>query len=943
MVDTPRKKLSLLIHACIVSSFTFPLGAYAQQNGDDQVVEELIVTGSRVRRDGYDAPTPLTVVTGDTLRDSGDTSIVAYLLTLPAVAGAWSSSAKSGVIGQGMAGLETLSLRSLGESRTLVLLDGERMTASHYEGYSDVGAIPSNLISRIDIVTGGASAVYGSDAVAGVVNFVLDKDYTGFETEVSSGFTSYGDDKNEKVTLTAGFPFANGRGHVLLSGTTYGSDGIDKDGGRNWNNTGWIKSPTPGHKPTNGLPQLRFAPNTALSTATAGGLIVGGPLKGTDFGAGGTPGNFIYGDVAGSFMTGGDWEKNNLRLLNDMKPAQSSQNTFTRVSYDLTDNFNVFGQFRWSSNKVDSFSFPMVLAGTSSRFTIQRDNAFLPASTGAAMDANNITSFPIGSWNDDMGRVDNICRRVTSEATLGAEGTFELADTEWEWRARYTVGETDLTVRNRAVSLDRYRQTIDAVTDPATGQVVCRSVLEGANNGCTPWNPMGVGVNDGNAPAHKWMIGNDGFAEQDGILELETFTAGVTGDPFSTWAGPVSVALSVENRRTSSDVQTDNLSFPSTRPLGNLTPLVGELSVKEAAIELIVPLAIDQSWARSLDLSLALRGTDYERSGRVTTWKVGSTYQMNDSIKLRFTKSKDIRAPNLFELFVPGQAGCGSAVIFDPFRGQQAPQGTCSITTGNVNLKPEIADTTGIGFVLTPSFLPALSLSVDYWEIDMTDAIQGISTQQVVDVCFLENTALGSCGAITRDDGGLITNITRFPINLAEKIVEGVDVEASYSLSENFSLHANATFYLKNFSESIFNPRTDSVGEVSGFGVPDVKANVSANYASGPYSGSLTARYVSDGVISNKYIECTAGCPAPTSEHPTINKNGIPSRTYLDGSLKYEFGIGDSEGEVFVAVRNMLDRDPPNMDSSYFYYMGLFSSNYDFFGRTFRVGVRFKI
>lgn len=316
---------------------------------------------------------------------------------------------------------------------------------------------------------------------------------------------------------------------------------------------------------------------------------------------------------------------------------------------------------------------------------------------------------------------------------------------------------------------------------------------------------------------------------------------------------------------------------------------------------------------------------------------------MNDSIKLRVTKSKDIRAPNLFELFVPGQAGCGSAVIFDPFRGEQAPQGTCAITTGNPNLKPEIADTIGIGFVLTPSFLPALSLSVDYWEIDMTDAIQGVSSQQVVDVCFLENPALGSCGAITRDDGGLITNINASPINLTEKIVEGYDVEASYSLSENISLHANATFYLKNFSESIFNPRTDSVGEVSGFGVPDVKANVSANYASGPYSGSLTARYVSDGVISNRYIECTAGCPAPTSEHPTINKNDIPGRTYLDGTLKYEFGIGDSDAEVFVAVRNMLDRDPPNMASTYFYYMGLFSSNFDFFGRTFRVGLRVKI
>jgi len=329
MLTTPRKKLSLLIHACIVSSFTFPLGAYAQQNGDGQIIEEIQVTGSRIsRRDGYSSPTPLTVVTGETLRNSADTSILTHLLTMPAVAGARTTSAQSGLFGQGMAGVEVMNLRALGQSRTLVLLDGARVTPAHYLGYTDIGSIPANLISRVEIVTGGASAVYGSDAVAGVVNFVLNKDFTGFKTEISSGFTSSGDDKNEKVTLTAGFPFASERGHVLLSGETYNTDGIDGDGGRSWNNTGWILSPNPGYATTNGQPQLRFAPNTSIATASAGGLIVAGPLKGTAFGNGGTPYQFRYGETSGAFMTGGDWQENNVRTLNDMKPAQSSQNVF---------------------------------------------------------------------------------------------------------------------------------------------------------------------------------------------------------------------------------------------------------------------------------------------------------------------------------------------------------------------------------------------------------------------------------------------------------------------------------------------------------------------------------------------------------------------------------------------------------------------------------------
>lgn len=944
MLTTPRKKLSLLIHACIVSSFTLPLGAYAQQNDDGQTIEEIQVTGSRIsRRDGYSSPTPLTVVTGEALRDSADTSILTHLLTMPAVSGARTTSAQSGLFGQGMAGVEVMNLRSMGQNRTLVLLDGARVTPAHYLGYTDIGAIPSNLISRVDIVTGGASAVYGSDAVAGVVNFVLNKDFTGFKTEISSGFNSSGDDKNEKVTLTAGFPFANERGHVLLSGETYNTDGIDGDGGRGWNSTGWILSPNPGSTPTNGLPQFRFAPNTAIATASAGGLIVGGPLKGTAFGHGGTPYQFGYGETAGAFMTGGDWQENNIRTLNDMKPGQSSQNVFSRASYDLADNFTVYGQWSWASTKIDGTFTPMILLGTSTGYVVQRDNAFLPASIGTAMDANNISSFPIGSWNQDMGLMDNLSRRITSEAVLGANGMFELADKEWEWNVRYTSGATDLSLRNTSVVLDRYRQTIDAVVDPANGQVVCRSVLQGASNGCRPWNPFGIGVNDGNEAAHKWMVGNDGFATQDGTVELESYSATITGDPFSLWAGPVSMALSAEQRTDSSDVVVDGFSATSKRPLGNYSALNGESSVKEAAIEVIVPLAVDQSWARSLDLSLAVRGTDYEHSGQVTTWKVGSTYAINDSIKLRATLSRDIRAPNLFELFSPGQAGCGSSVIFDQFRGEQAPQALCVLTSGNPDLTPEIGKTLGLGFVITPTIVPELTVSVDYWRIEMEDAIESISSQQVVNSCFDQSQAANCKNIIRNPNTGTIDRILNNPINLSSKEVEGIDAEASYSLSENLSLHGNVSFYLKDYQDTVFVAPTDSVGQNSGFGVPDWKANITGTYSSGPLSGSLTVRAVSKGTILNSYIECTSGCPAPTTTNQTINNNEIAGRVYMDSNLSYQFGIGNSEGEVFVAVRNMLDRDPPPISSTYSYYMGLFSSNYDFFGRTFRVGVRFSL
>ena len=172
---TRRGQLRHLIHSCLVASFALPMLVQAQQPAADPEVEEVVVTGSRISRDGYSSPTPLTVVTGETLRNSADTSILTHLLTMPAVSGARTASAQSGMIGQGMAGVEVMNLRSLGQSRTLVLLDGARVTPAHYLGYTDIGSIPANLISRVEIVTGGASAVYGSDAVAGVVNFILNE------------------------------------------------------------------------------------------------------------------------------------------------------------------------------------------------------------------------------------------------------------------------------------------------------------------------------------------------------------------------------------------------------------------------------------------------------------------------------------------------------------------------------------------------------------------------------------------------------------------------------------------------------------------------------------------------------------------------------------------------------------------------------------------------
>jgi len=351
-----------------------------------EVIEEAIITGSRIVRDGYDTPTPVTVFGAAELGMSANPSLLGALDTLPALSGSQTNGVSHGRQGESLGGMQSVNLRALGSNRVLVLLDGVRMSPASYTNFVDVSTVPSQLIQRVEVVTGGASAVYGSDAVAGVVNFVLDRNFTGMKAEVTAGQTNYDDGKNYKSSLTGGFSFADGRGHVLLSGEQLDSDGTEgSDGGRAWNREGWGLMANPAYTATNGQPQTLFVSQMASSNTTAGGIInTAGPLGGIAFGPGGTPYQFNYGPIWGPSATsmagGGDWDANSTRFLDDLDPAQSSYNLFSRVSFDVTENINVFGLASYGKNTVEG-PFGSSLSRTNAFVT--QDNAYLPASVRA--------------------------------------------------------------------------------------------------------------------------------------------------------------------------------------------------------------------------------------------------------------------------------------------------------------------------------------------------------------------------------------------------------------------------------------------------------------------------------------------------------------------------------------------------------------------------------
>lgn len=892
-------------------------------------VEEVVVTGSRVVRNGYQAPTPLTVVGERELAAAAPSNVADFVNDIPSVVGSATPQTSNASISAGTAGVNALNLRALGAERTLVLLDGQRSVGSTITGAVDVNTFPQGLIKSVEIVTGGASAAYGSDAVSGVVNFILDKELVGIKGSVEYGQTTYGDDDQYRVNLSAGLPFMEGRGKVLLNAEMADRKGI-YGVPRDWNRDGWYIINNPAYTDTNGQPQLLLTAGAGLSNATPGGIIVSTPLRGTAFGPGGVVYQQSYGMTRDPWMIGGDWQNVQVNDKQSLDADERRKGLFGRLTFDVSDLLTVFGQA--SYNRHASLGWTGVQFNQGN-VTIRSDNAFLPASIRQQLSALNIASFSLGTTNADLPirKTDN--KRSVSRFVVGANGRFELMGDDWRWDAYYQKGDTKTFEMARDITNNaRLALAQDAVFRPGTTEIVCRSSLTAPANGCVPFNRMGIGVNS--PAALNYILGNP-YRRQN--FSQQVAAANLAGNPFSTWAGPVSIATGIEHRKeeVSGFVPPD---FRSGWFVGNYLPTFGSYKVTEGYVETVVPL-----W-KGLDFNGAARVTDYSTSGTVTTWKLGATYSPIPDIRFRVTRSRDIRAPNLNELFAAGTSRTNTLV--DPSNNNQVTQ-FLELSTGNLDLKPETADTWGVGVVLQPSFVPGLAGSIDYFDITIDGAIGAVTAQTIVDRCFQGNTTY--CDAVTRS-GNLISRVAVSPFNFAERQSRGIDMEASYRFEVgggSIALRGVATYYLENYNNNGIDKPTDRAGENATNGPPTFIWRTTATWAADPWSVQLTARGLSSGTYDNAFVTCTASCPASTIANRTINANHIDGAYYFDASASYDVKVaGFQQAQVFLAVANILNRDPEIVaygpaGTAY----GNPSTNqgiYDILGRVVRAGIRFK-
>ena len=894
---------------------------------EPQQRDRVVVTGSRIAvATGEEAPVPVTVVGTEELQVAAQANVADALIEMPALRA--STTMSKG--GNATSGGSFLNLRSMGPARTLVLLDGKRIVTSSGFGTGNaavnIDAIPSSLIARVDTVTGGASAAYGSDAVAGVVNFVLDTEYEGLKGEAQVGQTDYGDNLNYKGSLTAGGSFADGRGRMLFSGEYARSLGIlgdyyGKDPARPWLDEVSIVGQS-GSAPINIIPNGRWSglPDT--------GVIWNGPLRGTAFNPDGTPRPYNFGtNLRGDVATGGDGWK--MASAANLSTPNIRSAMFGRISYDLDDDTNIYLEAIHAQSTVlghigsvqyDTFT------GSPNGLPIRRDNAFITPQLGALMDANSLTSISVRKHTQPL---DQDIKSSMDRLMLGIDGRI---NDDWTWEAYYSYGATSGELKwNYNANAEAFFYASDAVRDP-NGNIVCRIKLTDASNPCVPHNPFGRTLSEGpgglSHAERMYLFPETRFFTSN---SQEVVEASVSGSLFELPAGTVGMAAGVGYRHEDLDRTTDTRGLsgrlnPYTRAQGLLSyynqPAVkGALELWEGFAEVQVPLLADLPLIQSLDLNVATRYTEYSTSGGVNTWKAGLVYVPFEGLRLRGTLSRDIRAANIQELFAPPSTGYAN--VRDPFQGN-AFYATIPVPNGNANLQPEEADTKTLGVVYRPDFLPDFFISLDWYNIEIAGQIGALAYQRTVDLCFQGQQTF--CSLITRNSAGLIVTIGTPLLNIAQYETSGIDLEMGYEqpldmfgVAGDLSLRLFATHRIKDETATGGGARPQDSASNQGQEV----ASLTATYKTGALSLSAQQNYVSGGRLSQTL--------------PRFAGDRIKSQSFLDFTARYDFDTF----ELFGSVQNVWDRDPPRFP----FTQPLTTSNgvFDQLGRRYVVGIRFDL
>lgn len=1006
--------MSLLCLPSVASSQEASATSAAEANE----VQELVVTGSRIRVQDYVASNPVQTVTGETIELSGQTNVTQFLQEVPSLVSSVDLETGSDV-NANFNGLALLDLRNLGTLRTLVLVDGRRHVGSQPGTSSvDVNAIPAALIERTEILTGGASAIYGADGVSGVVNFILRKDFEGVDLRAQYGWSEKGGGENTFLSALVGENFDNGRGNFTF-GYEYDKTEDVKFEDRDFTRTGNLVSLV--DNPDDVNPDGSLDNPNILDVIPARGVhyydtsLIGSvytnfntapTAAGVTFLANGDP--FIDGAIqyGSALAQGGSGTPVDL-FNDDLIPGQERYTIFASGTYDLSDRHELFGDLKYTSSKVDFEGQPPYDYG----LFISSRNPYLPANILADARtrggfASNRQGGPYGPSlglpgpgvlvardNFYLGRLYQDTENETLRSVVGLRGEL-TGDLRYE--LSYVYGKATQTIDYSNVQLaDRYYAATDVVIDPGSGEPVCRSNLDptaaapgdlfgqnpydaaylgrgtftpGPDSGCLPLNIFGAA----DPAAIDWIMGEDTSRAE---LTQQVLTGFVSGDSeawFSLPAGPVAFVFGGEYRKEKSVTDpsplqrlAEEIEYAGLSSLGRVVVTRGEYEVSEAFTELSVPILRDLPFAEDLTLSGAFRYSEYSTVGETETWNVGLRYRPIPDLMFRGVIARAVRAPNINDIFrgrsstaagfsdpcdrnnrlegenpTQRQANCDAALaalgIDDPANFEDtSSETTLGFVTGNPDLEPEEGDTETLGLVFSPRFVPGLTLTVDYYDIEITGAIQPYTVQQIVNNCYDLPAGNTFCDLIQRTPGGVnpgrIVSFEQIPGNLAFRTTRGIDFSARYQLDPaewglqrdigTFDLGLSGNHLLELVSQD-----TEDAPVIDSRGVEDAPEWQVTFDATWRFNNLLVNYGISWFDKTSRFSNTTL------RNHPDIAAEEwkyYDERFVQDVQVRYELENGVS---MYAGVNNLTDQEPQPAgfgDASYpvsglgrFFYLG---------------------
>lgn len=910
-LDRKGKRLTALLGssalALAATVLTIPNVGYAQTQGqadaqqsddeDKRDIEEVVVTGSRIKRSPLTSPTPLTIIDSKAVTLSGENNLADFLNELPALQGSLVPNQQTGA-SLGLAGLNLLNLRDLGTVRTLTLIDGRRHVGADPGSTSvDIGSIPFALVERIEVITGGASAIYGADAVSGVVNFIMRDDFDGLILDGFYGLNDNGEGQNYRISAVAGGNFADGKGNATVSAEWRDSNGLDEtDIDFLQKNRGIIRvaraplvdgvreaTGTPTHELFEGLGSIQISSGgnvRNLLGARQDLIFTENGLKVTDLGPLGRLGTAV--NPNSNTVQGGDGFPFD-EFTGSLTPGNQTLNLTGSVDYQITDWANFFLDAKYSNsnsrfgfqpsfvfgfigptdfrddNTIASSIAPFLFLNDPTgvqnavdpsigfNFDVGLDNPFLSPSDVGLINGLPLSIGQIIRFNFDLGERVQETERTLGRIVTGVEGEFDMGDRfgSWQYDASLNYGRSTLSnIQTGIPILPRFAASVDAIAatdeilaalggadqllsattgqvvlapDAQAGDIICRALAQErvgeasgfesiAFEGCVPTDVFGP--NAINAAARDFI--NTQVVESS-ALEQVTVNVNVAGELGDYWgAGPIGFSAGYEFRDESAQANNDALPSLVDVFANAQVGVGGSFDVHEGYFELVVPVLSDMAFVEDLSVDGAVRISDYSTIGSTTTWRVGINWTPTEDIRFRGTYSEAIRAPNVSELFQPlsqtfaqivdpcssqnldndasvaenRRRNCAALGIPTTFLDPNPNVSKAGFLGGNTEVNEEESESYTVGLVLTPRWVPNLSIVIDWFDIKITDAIAFLSAQEIVNNC-VDGAVLDPnfCNLITRAGNGVITSFITTNVNTQQLDTKGADFDIRYNSS----------------------------------------------------------------------------------------------------------------------------------------------------------------